>query len=106
MAVTVQVGDLASQLKVTITSRIDNTFGGAIGLSRTTITRTATADYKGPAPMGSPCNTFGNEPNAGGGTQFSDSDGHSAGHEPLLQLLAQPDVLGRARGSGDRQAAG
>ena len=26
-----------------------------------------TADYKGPAPMGSPCNTFGNEPDAGTG---------------------------------------
>ena len=26
------------------------------------MTRSATADYNGPAPMGSPCNTFGNEP--------------------------------------------
>ena len=67
VVVTVVQGTLASQLKVTISSRIDNTFGGFIGVSRTTVTRSATADYKGPAPMGSPCNTFGNEPNPGGG---------------------------------------
>jgi hypothetical protein len=31
-------------------------------VGKTDITRSAVADYTAPAPMGSPCNTFGNEP--------------------------------------------
>ena len=38
------------------------------GFDRTTIARSAVADYNGPAPMGSPCNTFGNEPSSGVGS--------------------------------------
>ncbi len=90
VSVTVAVGDLASQLKVTISSRIDNTFGGFIGISDTTITRTATADYKGPAPMGSPCNTFGNEPNAGGGSSSPAPTGTSMGASPFANCSRTP----------------
>ncbi len=61
-SVTVEVGDKPSELKVTIRSTIDNTFGAMIGVKKATITRSAVADYTAPAPMGSPCNTFGNEP--------------------------------------------
>jgi len=60
-------GAKASQLKVTVTSTIRNTFGALIGLPATTISRSAISDFTGPAPMGSPCNTFGNEPSSGGG---------------------------------------
>ncbi len=63
--VTVELGEKATQLKVTIRSVIDNTFGAMIGVPHATITQSATADYQGPAPMGSPCNTFGNEPDPG-----------------------------------------
>jgi Flp pilus assembly protein TadG len=63
--VTVSLGEKATQLRVEIRSTITNTFGTVIGVPTQTITRGATADYQGPAPMGSPCNTFGNEPNAG-----------------------------------------
>jgi Flp pilus assembly protein TadG len=54
-----------SQMRVTISSTIPNTFGRVAGLDFTTVTRTAVADYNGPAPMGSPCNAFGNEPRPG-----------------------------------------
>ena len=83
VVVTVAVGDLASQLKVTISSKIKNTFGGAIGISNTTITRTATADYKGPAPMGSPCNTFGNEPDGGTAGSSPTPTGTAKGSTPF-----------------------
>lgn len=53
---------LPSQLRVTVTNTIPNTFGTIFGFGTQSITRTAVADYNGPAPMGSPCNTFGNEP--------------------------------------------
>lgn len=66
--VTVGVGDRPTQLKVVITHQVHNTFGQVIGISSTTLGRTAVADYQGPSPMGSPCSTFGNEPAAGGGT--------------------------------------
>lgn len=62
VTVTVAVGSKPSELKVTISSRVDNSFGGFLGFRRTWITRAAVADYTAPAPMGSPCNTFGNEP--------------------------------------------
>ncbi|WP_205474228.1 pilus assembly protein TadG-related protein [Nocardioides sp. SYSU D00038] len=61
-AVQVERGGTASQLRVTVTSTIPNTFGAYLGLSESSISRSATADYTAPAPMGSPCNTFGNEP--------------------------------------------
>ncbi|MDX6374135.1 MAG: hypothetical protein QOD98_3123 [Nocardioidaceae bacterium] len=61
-SVTVAVGDKPSELKVTIRSVVDNAFGAMIGVKQAVITRSAVADYTAPAPMGSPCNTFGNEP--------------------------------------------
>jgi Flp pilus assembly protein TadG len=59
---------VVSELGVTVSSTITNVFGSVFGNPTTTIARTAVADYQGPAIMGSPCNTFGNEPNAGGGS--------------------------------------
>ena len=66
--VTVAPGDKNTQLRVTISSTVTNQFGQIIGVSSTNLSRTAVADYTGPAPMGSPCNTFGTEPSSGGGT--------------------------------------
>jgi Flp pilus assembly protein TadG len=60
--VTVGLGARPTQLKVTVSSTIPNTFASTFGQPATTITRSSVADYNGPAPMGSPCNTFGNEP--------------------------------------------
>ena len=65
-AVSVAIGDKPTQLRVTISSTVGNPFGAALGLDVSTIVRSATADYNGPAPMGSPCNAFGNEPPGSG----------------------------------------
>lgn len=62
VAVTVALGAKPTQLKVTVTSTIKNSFAAAFGMDVATVKRSAVADYNGPAPMGSPCNNFGNEP--------------------------------------------
>jgi Flp pilus assembly protein TadG len=62
VTVTVEMGAKPSQLKVTVSSKVDNSFGASLGLTNTWITRSAVADYTAPSLMGSPCNTFGNEP--------------------------------------------
>lgn len=61
VAVTVAVGSKPSELLVTISSRVRNAFGSGFGINNSWMTRSATADYTAPAPMGSPCNVFGNE---------------------------------------------
>jgi Flp pilus assembly protein TadG/V8-like Glu-specific endopeptidase len=98
VVVTVEIGDLASQLKVTISSQIKNSFGGFIGAPTTTLTRTATADYKGPAPMGSPCNTFGNEPNAGSGSSSPTPSGTAQGSSPFSNCSRNPTFWGVIEG--------
>ena len=90
VVVTVEVGDLASQLKVTIYSKIDNEFGRLIGVNRANISMSATADYKGPAPMGSPCNTFGNEPNPGTNTSSPTPAGTAQGTSPFSNCSRTP----------------
>jgi hypothetical protein len=60
--VQVAQGPKNTQLQVTITSTITNGFASIFGFRTQGITRTAIADFNGPAPMGSPCNTFGTEP--------------------------------------------
>lgn len=60
--VTVAAGEKPTQLKVTISRTVDNFFAKSFGVDTSTLTRSAVADFNGPAPMGSPCNTFANEP--------------------------------------------
>lgn len=60
--VTVAQGAKPTQLQVTVSSKITNSIASSFGMKTTTVTRSAVADFNGPAPMGSPCNTFGNEP--------------------------------------------
>lgn len=60
--VTVSPGDKPTQLRVTISRAVDNFFAKSIGIGTSTITRSSVADFNGPAPMGSPCNSFANEP--------------------------------------------
>ena len=64
ITIAIGAGARPSQLKVTMSSTIRNQIAGAFGIPFQTITRTATADFNGPAPMGSPCNVFGNEPSS------------------------------------------
>ncbi len=68
VTINVQPGNRPSQLRVRVSAKIRNQFGSYIGSDWITISRVGMADYTGPAPMGSPCNTFGNEPAAGAGT--------------------------------------
>lgn len=77
-SVTVAVSKKRTQLRVTVTSRITNAFGSTFGVGTGRVSRSAVADYNGPAPMGSPCNTFGNEP-----------DG-TPGAGPILSQLQVP----------------
>lgn len=60
--ITVAQGTLPSQLKVSVSSRVTNSFGRLFGDDSTWVTRSSMSDYTAPAPMGSPCNTFANEP--------------------------------------------
>ncbi len=60
-----------SRLRVTIKRTVPNYFAGVLGLADTHISRTAVAEYLPPVTMGSPNNTFGNEPLAAGETQWS-----------------------------------
>lgn len=61
-SITVKRGKRPSELDVTVTSKVQNAFGQLLGLPTTTIARHTVADYTGPQPMASPCNTLGNEP--------------------------------------------
>ena len=54
-----------TRLKTTVNRTVKNFFGSLLGVPTTTISRSAVADYAGPVPMGSPCNRFGNNPDAG-----------------------------------------
>lgn len=60
--VSVSVGARPTQLRVSVASTVENQFARLFGVESTTLTRAALTDFTGPAPMGSPCNTFGNEP--------------------------------------------
>jgi len=64
ITVAIGAGARPSQLKVTMSSTIRNQIAGSFGFPFQTLTRTAVADFNGPAPMGSPCNVFGNEPSS------------------------------------------
>ncbi len=61
-SVTVAAGTKPTQLKVTVSSTVKNAFARSFGISQSTMSRSALADFNGPAPMGSPCNSFANEP--------------------------------------------
>jgi hypothetical protein len=66
-SVTVKPGTRPSELDVTVSSRVSNVFGQLLGLPTTTVSRHSVADYTGPQPMASPCNTLGNEPDGSPG---------------------------------------
>jgi Flp pilus assembly protein TadG len=96
--VEVSLGAKATQLQVTISSVIDNQFGSAIGVPRTTIRRSAVADYQGPAPMGSPCNTFGNEPDSGNGASAELPSGTAQASPPLSNCPRVPQFWATVEG--------
>jgi len=92
--VTTAIAGSPTRLRVTVTTTVQNTFGKIFGIDETTITRTAVADFAGPVPMGSPCNTFGNDPEPGTfrGTTCSGVNG---------QLWANINSPSSSKGNGD-----
>jgi hypothetical protein len=60
-----------AQLEVTITHTVQNFFTSMLGYKTQTLVRKATAEFQGPVPMGSPSNTFGNEPVGASETRYS-----------------------------------
>jgi Flp pilus assembly protein TadG len=107
-SVDAEAGNRPSQLKVAVSSTISNTFGSMFGVETIDITRTAVADYNGPAPMGSPCNTFGNEPTSGVGS--ATPVGSALPASPYDGCSSKPDFWASIEGpqttkiQGDRYA--
>jgi hypothetical protein len=60
------VGTRPTQLEVDVTTTVDNFFGQLMGQTSQTITRSATAEFERPVPLGSPANSFGNQPGDNG----------------------------------------
>lgn len=100
--------DRATELRVSIRSAQTNQFGQILGIGKAEITQEATADYQGSAPMGSPCNTFGNEPSAGSGTSSPTPRGTSARPSGLANCTSAPQLWAGIQGvntnkqNGDR----
>ena len=88
-------GGRPTRLRVTVTRTVDNIFGPLLGIPKTTVSRTAVADYSGPVPMGSPCNAFGNDPDPSASTNRASTCTSSS------QFWANIGSLGQAKSSGD-----
>jgi hypothetical protein len=84
-----------TRLRVTVSKSVNNIFGPLLGAAQTTITRTAVADYAGPVPMGSPCNEFGNDPDATSAVRGSTCSGVSG------QMWVNVNSPAAAKANGD-----
>jgi Putative Flp pilus-assembly TadE/G-like len=62
VTITTAAGRLPNQLKVTISIVTHNPWGQIVNYGSTTIVRTAVAEYQLPQNLGSPQNTYGNDP--------------------------------------------
>ncbi len=91
-----------SRMRVTVSSTVKNIFGPLLGISETTVTRTAVADYAGPVPMGSPCNEFGNAPDTQD-KNGSSQTGTCGGKRNLWAAVAGP---GTSKTTGDAYQSG
>lgn len=94
-SVTVAKASKPTQLRVTITHTLDNFFAKSFGVDTSTITRTSVADFNGPAPMGSPCNTFANEPD---GTSLLGPVGSALKVPAPAECLRTPQFWGAMSG--------
>ncbi len=62
-------GRLPNQLKVTVAMPTKNPWGAIVGYNNTTIVRSAVAEYQLPQNLGSPQNSYGNDPESAAATQ-------------------------------------
>lgn len=86
--VTVVPGDRPTRLRVTISQTVDNLFAQSFGVGTSTVARGSMSDYNGPAPLGSPCNTFGNEPAGGSATTSGPVDSVLPGMIPASAVCS------------------
>lgn len=64
VVVSTAVGRLPNQLRVTVTIDTKNPWGALVNYNNTTIVRTAVAEYQLPQNLGSPQNSYGNDPDS------------------------------------------
>jgi hypothetical protein len=62
VTVTTAPGKLPNQLKVTVSVNTKNPWGAIVNYNNTTIVRSAVAEYQLPQNLGSPQNSYGNDP--------------------------------------------
>ncbi len=62
VTVTTAAGQLPNQLKVTVAINTKNPWGAIVNYNSTTIVRSAVAEYQLPQNLGSPQNSYGNDP--------------------------------------------
>jgi hypothetical protein len=62
VTVSTSVGRLPNQLKVTVSVNTKNPWGALVNYNSTTIVRSAVAEYQLPQNLGSPQNSYGNDP--------------------------------------------
>ncbi len=82
-----------TQMQVSVTKTVQNSFASIVGYAKTTITRTAIAEYEAPVAMGSPASVFGTEPIAGSDTSWSNA-------------AFTPNLWGNVYGPGRAKSAG
>lgn len=97
-----QQGARSSQLRVTARGSVANSFAGMIGINTTSLARSAVAEFTGPAPMGSPCNTFGNEPAAG----TAGPSGSQLGTPNLANCSTNPQFWAKIQGPNTEKLQG
>jgi Putative Flp pilus-assembly TadE/G-like len=62
VTITTAPGKLPNQLKVTVAVNTKNPWGAIVNYNNTTIVRSAVAEYQLPQNLGSPQNSYGNDP--------------------------------------------
>ncbi len=62
VTITTVAGKLPNQLKVTVSINTKNPWGAIVNYNNTTIVRSAVAEYQLPQNLGSPQNSYGNDP--------------------------------------------
>jgi hypothetical protein len=90
-----------NRLSVTIAKTVPNSFGPVLGINETTVTRSAQAAFEGPVSMGSPCNTFGDDPDPSAAVVTSPHCGGVAGE--YWAAVAPP---GTPKNDGDAYQSG
>jgi hypothetical protein len=94
----------ASRLRVSISQTQRNFFGAFLGLASQRITRTAVSEFQAPVTLGSPTNSFGDEPIGGLDTRHWSTVFSTDANQPLFWAnIAGPQSK---KANGDAHQAG